>query len=402
MRKVQLALFLVPLCALVVLPGTAPPAESACCYFSAMEKDVSQPGQKALLTWDPVEKVESFTVQPMFEGNAADFGMVIPTPAQPELAEVHRDLFKSLAVFTILKPMDVKKFKPMISLRRSGAGGMPPPASAPMEEDSGVKVLEAGVVGSLDYKIIEATNARGLYEWLEANGYSYAGDEGTLDHYIRKGWFFTVMKIDPQQMRRNDDGTYLGEVTPTRFTFESESLVYPLRITRPSVKDSTDALFYIQAPQKMDLPGELSYEPSFQQMWHTAYSFANWELCSEAEKSWWAHVKDRGPELQQRIVEWRQRHPGGTLSTLEWARRLTQEDLAVLSTPALYDREAPAEDVKQLGILSGILQSGQYVTKCRHVFLPGEMTDDIIFVEARYAGRVDDVQHIEILPSSPP
>jgi hypothetical protein len=32
--------------------------ESACCYFSAKEKDVSQPGQKAFLTWDPLEKIE--------------------------------------------------------------------------------------------------------------------------------------------------------------------------------------------------------------------------------------------------------------------------------------------------------------------------------------------------------
>ena len=39
-------------------------ADSACCYFSAKDKDVSQPAQKAFLTYDPVEKVETFTVQP--------------------------------------------------------------------------------------------------------------------------------------------------------------------------------------------------------------------------------------------------------------------------------------------------------------------------------------------------
>src|SRR3954466_13581864 len=77
--------------------------ESACCYFSAKEKDVTQPGQKAFLTWDPIEKIESFTVQPKFEGNASDFGMVIPTPSQPKLHEMPRDLFKHLAFSTILK-----------------------------------------------------------------------------------------------------------------------------------------------------------------------------------------------------------------------------------------------------------------------------------------------------------
>src|SRR5262249_28381370 len=74
--------------------GLAPSAgESACCYFSAKDKDILQPAQKAFITWDPDEKVETFTVQPKFEGNADDFGMVIPTPARPKLDEMPRDFF---------------------------------------------------------------------------------------------------------------------------------------------------------------------------------------------------------------------------------------------------------------------------------------------------------------------
>ena len=55
------------------------------------------------ITWDPAKKMETFTVQPKFEGNALDFGMVIPTPSQPKLHEMPRDFFKHLAVYTILK-----------------------------------------------------------------------------------------------------------------------------------------------------------------------------------------------------------------------------------------------------------------------------------------------------------
>src|ERR1044072_6755868 len=78
-------------------------ADAACCYFSAKNTDILQPAQKVFLSWDPVEKVESFTVEPKFEGNALDFGMVIPTPTQPKLHEMPRDFFKHLAVYTILK-----------------------------------------------------------------------------------------------------------------------------------------------------------------------------------------------------------------------------------------------------------------------------------------------------------
>src|SRR5919109_4729411 len=95
---------LVPLSLAGLVLGLLPaPAEAACCYFSAKEKDILQPAQKVFITWDPAEKVESFTVQPRFEGNALDFGMVIPTPGRPKLDEMPRDFFKELAVYTILK-----------------------------------------------------------------------------------------------------------------------------------------------------------------------------------------------------------------------------------------------------------------------------------------------------------
>src|SRR5688572_2971472 len=130
-------------------------ARPACCYFSAKEKDVLQPAQKAFITWDPVEKVETFTVQPKFEGNATDFGMVIPTPARPKLHEMPRDFFKELAVFTILEPMDLSKYK-NFNIRSDKLGSLPADAKFKDDRKATVKVLEQGVVGSLDYKIITA------------------------------------------------------------------------------------------------------------------------------------------------------------------------------------------------------------------------------------------------------
>src|SRR5438105_5441038 len=102
----------------VVLFAAPRPADSACCYFAAKDKDVLQPAQKAFLTWDDKEKVETFTVQPKFEGNAVDFGMVIPTPSKPKLDEMPRDFFKELAVFTILEPMAIQKYKNFLYSRK--------------------------------------------------------------------------------------------------------------------------------------------------------------------------------------------------------------------------------------------------------------------------------------------
>src|SRR5947208_11879852 len=104
MRKVVCRWSLVPALAVLALGLLGPtPAGAACCYFSAKDADILQPAQKVFIIWDPEKGQESFTVQPKFEGNARDFGMVIPTPTQPKLHEMPRDFFKHLAVFSILK-----------------------------------------------------------------------------------------------------------------------------------------------------------------------------------------------------------------------------------------------------------------------------------------------------------
>src|SRR5262249_32909961 len=156
---------------------------AACCYFSAKNADILQPAQKVFLSYDPAAKMETFTVQPKFEGNALDFGMVIPTPSQPKLHEMPKEFFKHLAVYTILKrresphsallsiafPVDR-----LTKLRRARAISDEPIQGSQRLESAPVRILEAGAVGSLDYKVLEADRADALFDWLKANKYQYA------------------------------------------------------------------------------------------------------------------------------------------------------------------------------------------------------------------------------------
>lgn len=295
-----------------------PPAHAACSYFAALDRDVTQPSQRAFITWSAKEKVESFTVQPTFEGNAEDFGMVVPTPGRPKLKEAPREIFKDLALYTVLTPTPCRTKN-----RWALVPSAPRMAAAEAARPSTVKVLEAGVVGTLDYKIITADLAADLYGWLNENRYSYAGDEATLDFYVRKKWFFTVMKIDPQQMKRDDSGSYTGEVSPTRFQFESPEPIYPLKITSLSVKDHTEALFYVLAEKKIDLPG----------------------------------------------------------SKLEYAKRLKKKDITRLDQgpveipqPMSVKGEPQRHDFKGL---KGWLAADRYLTKVRKVFTKDMMADDL-------------------------
>jgi hypothetical protein len=456
------------LSAAVMALGASLPADSraACCYFSAKNTDILQPAQKVFITWDPTEKVETFTVQPKFEGNALDFGMVIPTPSQPKLHEMPRDFFKHLAYYTIMKRREFARSN-LLPLEFEGGRLLSARNAQRMlsqnaafdraapEKKPTVIVLETGVVGSLDYKIIEATRADDLFQWLKDNKYSYAGDEATLGHYIQKKWLFTVMKIDTMQMKRNKDGTFDGEVTPTRFRFTSEKLIYPLKITQISVREKTEALFYVQAPFKCDLPGDMTYQYTWIPMLQGAIGCsggipgggAQW---MEAFKGQTPQLLARAQELNFRFISGQRPQPnnkGHIPTTMEWARKLTNDDVGVLAGKAPYSekvpdvdegftradlkdpqraeavykvirarlakaqkerpfgylvRHAPAEDVKNLQQLAGHLTENWFITKFRKIFARDEMNDDLSIVPARYNGAEDTSEYEEILPSSPP
>jgi hypothetical protein len=440
------------------------PVRAACCYFSAKNADILQPAQKVFITWDPVQKAETFTVQPKFEGNALDFGMVIPTPAQPKLHEMPREFFKHLAIYSIMKKREFPQSKllPQPIFRR----GFMPAGGAGAREDAkelqerrrepAIKILEAGVVGNLDYKIIEAGRADDLFQWLKDNKYSFAGDEATLGFYIQKKWLFTVMKIDTMQMKRDKDGSFAGEVTPTRFSFASEKLIYPLKITQISVKGKTEALFYVQAPHKVDLPGDMSYQYTWVPMLQAASGCTPGGLPGRGG-DWLKAIEGQMPVLLRRaqelgfnFVSGQRPQPnkqGHIPTTMEWARKLTAEDIKILKGDAPYSekvpdpdegftgadlkdmkraeaiykvirdrlaraqkerpfgylvRDVPADDVRALAQLVGHLQEGLFITKFRKIFGRDEMNDDLELVPADLNQQRDDSEYQEILPTSPP
>src|SRR5262249_25459996 len=138
---------------------------------------------------------------------------------------------------------------------------------------------------------------------------------------------------------------------------------------------------------------------------------------------------------------------GRIATTLEWAKRLTADDLRVLrgelpfgeklpdpdagftradvqdpkKAEEVYQvirarlekyakerpggyllREAPAEDLQQMKILLGHLKEVQFLTKFRKTFTKAEMDDDLLIVQAKLGGAEDRSEYEEILPTSPP
>jgi hypothetical protein len=190
--------------------------------------------------------------------------------------------------------------------------------------------------------------------------------------------------------------------------------------------------------------------------WYDKGIFGDDYLPGQADQ-WLNAIKGQVPALVQKgnelgftFVSGQRPQPnrqGRIATTLEWARRLSAEDMKVLRGEAAFGeklpnpdegfteadlndpkkadavykvivqrlqkyrkerpagylvREAPAEDVKQLKILLGHLKEGQFVTKFRKTFTRGEMNDDLLIVPAKWGQAEDRSEYTEILPTSPP
>jgi hypothetical protein len=423
------------------------PADSACCFCAAKGASLAETGQTVFLSWDPHKKVESMALQPRFAGKARDFAMVVVTPALPVVDELPGGFFHELAVFTTLAqrtwPLSVLKDPDEVVKRPNQA-----------------RMVNEGTVGILKHQTVTADKSDELFAWLKDNGYDFAGAEEAFKAYVARKWCFTFVKIDPAQLARGD-GPLLASVRPLRFTFSSEQLIYPLRIDRASVRDYLDVVFYIQAPYKIDLPGEHSYQYQWVPMLlnsQGAYpkeAFGG-ELPGQAS-NWLKSIKDDAPALVRKGQELgfgfinntrpQANKLGRSATTLEWARRLTAADLKVLKGEAPFGetvpdpddgfteadlkdalrkeaifkviqrrqeklakerpggylvRRAAAADIKNLNLLLPYLHEGQFLTKLHKIFTPEEMKEDLVLGTANVGSKEDFSEYTERLPASPP
>jgi hypothetical protein len=221
------------------------------------------------------------------------------------------------------------------------------------------------------------------------------------------------------------------------------------------VRERTEALFYVQAPFKVDLPGDLTYQYTWVPMLQGAIGCSGGipgrgQEWLDGFKGQIPQLLGRAAQLNFRFVSGQRPQPnnkGHIPTTMEWARKLSADDIKIIRGEAPYGekvpdvdegftqadlkdpqraqaifkviqarlakchkerqfgylvREAPAEDVRNLTQLLGHVRDGLFITKFRKIFARDEMNDDLLIVPARYNGAEDNSEYEEVLPSSPP
>ena len=168
--------------------------------------------EKAIIVWDAERKLEHFVRQASFEGEAADFGFIVPAPTEPKVAEAKAEAFAGLEEY-------------VASMSRTKGFSIGCSAPEPTDAAADVELIDQYVVGDYEVSVLKATDGGSMLGWLEANGYTNRpAMEDWLDHYAKMGWYFAALKF----VRPEDAQT--PATNAVRVSFTTDVPFYPYKM----------------------------------------------------------------------------------------------------------------------------------------------------------------------------
>jgi hypothetical protein len=209
--------------ALVLAPFAS---ASACACGGAAPSpgsEVAVGEERAIVSWnDGVEQIDMLLDM---QSTDSETGLVFPTPSPATVSLGDREDFE--AIGRVTTPTRVEEYDWWSAPGNVGdgaAGGAP-------------DVLATVQLGPIEAVTLAASDTLGLQIWLDDNGFALApAVSDLLAGYVDRGWYFVALRL-------TGDAPLDGGLDPLRFTFESETLVYPLELSRAATSPQTVRLF---------------------------------------------------------------------------------------------------------------------------------------------------------------
>ena len=245
---------------LVLAAATGAPAPAEACGGTFC--DQAPPGQAPMPVDQTGENVlfvmqngwVEAHIQIQYQGDPARFAWVIPLPAKPELSVGSQVLFTNLLNGTVPTFTTTSTFETCgdegssssgfgcgASSDDSAAGGTyGPGAGGTGGKSNGPQVISRQAVGNFETLTLEPKDAKGMLDWLVANGYDadQADAEPILKDYIDRGYVFVALKLQP------DAG--VDEIHPLVVRYQGTEPCVPLKLTRiAAVEDMTVRTFFL-------------------------------------------------------------------------------------------------------------------------------------------------------------
>jgi len=170
-----------------------------------------------------------------FEGDAKDFGWLIPFPSRPYVTRGSDQIFESLNQL-IRKDYTTYHYQPLFSMKEERAVSVP------------VQVIETKKVAYYEIAVLSASEANALTNWLQKHNFKFPSKYSyLLNDYINQKWYFVAVKISPQALSQGKV-SFSGHPIPLKIEFKTSQPFYPLYLTKaqlellPYLKLSSDLI----------------------------------------------------------------------------------------------------------------------------------------------------------------
>ena len=216
------------------------------------DRYIYETDQKAVIFYE--DGKEKLVLSTAFNGDVEDFAWIVPTPTRPQVNKASDELFISLQELT-LPNYDYPEPTPFKVI----GGGV--------DYAQEVYVHETKRIDYYDIAVLSAANGDALRNWLNNNGYDYPASGGyILDSYIANGWYFTAIKVVDDYLTEGINSQFRsGHAVPLMLDFQSDKIVYPLKISSIVHQNNLDSnryyanrrigiLLYVITSNRRDLP----------------------------------------------------------------------------------------------------------------------------------------------------
>lgn len=233
--------------------------------FPSANYYVSETSQQALIYYH--DKTEDLVVLPTYRGNSQNFTWVVPTPSKPSISASNVKLFSQLQKLTRVDSGYRKSVTADLSLSTSSS------------TDS-VQVIEEKTIDIYQTAVVKAASENALSDWMKENGYTFPEKSNyLLDSYVKEGWYFSLAKI---RQDVKSSLSYNGQITPLRFTFNSDKIIYPMKLTKIAGVNDLTPTFKTQ----QTTPDYYSYPRSYSDI--TTYVLTDYKVKNDELNIGWA------------------------------------------------------------------------------------------------------------------
>ena len=188
--------------------------------FPPSNQYVTETDQKAVIVYE--NNLETLILSVNFKGNPQNFGWVIPVPSKPEVEKSEDELFTSLKNLTTPQ---TKTESSTVQMLGWGQKSAEPPLR--------VEVVETTKIDIYDISTVTSESPEDLSKWLTKNDYQIPQKATSIfEEYIKENWYFICVKIDLSKITQTEKNQLkTGHATPLQIKFESEKIIFPLKLT---------------------------------------------------------------------------------------------------------------------------------------------------------------------------